>query len=185
MQVSIDIQPPAPVRDAIVALVESQPASAGELDRVCATSLRIPIAQLGYLTRLDATRLCEAIAHRVASVGPVPVVHLAGVWAFEDGADPAVAVPLAGDVEGVTRLARAVPPTLAAHGLYVDRRRFVPRLTVATVTATTTLPTIESLVAALEGFTSPAWEVDHLDVLTQVRGPHGPTLEVFATVPTR
>lgn len=185
MQTSIGIRPPESVCAAIEALVEYPAAPAGELDLVRGSSLRIPVAELGNLTRPDARRVCEALASRLTGIGPVPVVHLEGVWALEDGADPTVAVHLRGDVEDVAGLARSIPPLLAGHGLYVDRRRFVPRLPVATVTATTTLPTVQRLVSALEGFTSPAWEVDHLDVLTRVRGPDGPTLEVFATLPTR
>ncbi len=169
MHVSVAILPPEEIRADIAALVGSVPGVDPELERVTADAMRLRLFGLGNLTRLDVDALCENLARQISDIGVRPRIHLAGVWALEDNADPSIALHVAGDVGGVVTLANALPPLVMAHGFFVDRRLFVPRVTVARVTDATSVKVLERLVKALEGYRSGEWEVDAVDVISPIR----------------
>ncbi len=184
MHVSVAVVPPEDVVEEVVAAMAAVPGAAHELDLVGARSLRLPVIGLGNLTRPDATALCEALAAHVANLRRSATIGFAGVWALEEADDPTVALRVVGDVDDVTRIATALPPLVASHGFYVDRRRFVPRMTVARVTPSTTLPVLEALVEILEGYRSRLWEVASVEVVHLVHGGDGSGVALLASLPT-
>lgn len=186
MHVSAALVPPEPVRSSLAETVRAVPGVERELDLVPPGGLRVPLFALGNLTRPDADRLCAAIERGVAEIGGSAHVAFAGVTALEDGTDPTVAANLVGDLDGLKAISTALPPLVADHGFYVDRRRYAPRCSVATVTEHTTLPVLEALVDALEGYRGPEWEVVSVEILGRVRDDRGvPSAVVLASLPTR
>lgn len=169
MHVSVAILPPEEIRAEIATLVSSVKGVDAETEPVPAGAIRLRLFAMGNLTRPDIDALCENLTRQIGEIDVRPRIRLAGVWALEDQADPTVALHLDGDVEGVTTLAKALPPLVMDHGFYVDRRLFVPRVTVARVTDGTSLKVLQRLVETLEGYRSPEWEVDAVHVVTPNR----------------
>ena len=159
MHVTVAIVPPEVVLDHVEAALTRTPAPPGELDRVDRGSMMIPLFSLGNVTRPDATAVAQFLRSELDRSRPPPQVRFEGVWALEAEGDATIGLPLAGEVDRVTELARVLWDLVTVRGYFVDRRRWAPRLTVGSVTATTTLPFLERLVAELGGFTSPPWSV--------------------------
>lgn len=169
MHVSVAILPPERIRTDIADLVGSVRGVDSEVERVTAGAMRLRLFGLGNLTRVDVDALCENLAREISEIGVRPRIRLAGVWALEDSADPSIALHVDGDVDGIVTLANALPPLVMGQGFYVDRRLFVPRVTVARVTDGTSVKVLERLVGVLEGYRSPEWEVDAVDVISPNR----------------
>jgi hypothetical protein len=79
--------------------------------------------------------------------------------------DQCVWVKTGGDVERFTDMARRVPGVVQSLGLFVDRRSFRPWMPVGCITAETTAPYLERLVAALDAAEGPEWELTGLSLL--------------------
>ncbi len=184
MHVSLALMPPEDVVGEVTAALAGVPGADAELALVGARALRLPVIGLGNLTRPDVTTLCTALAAPVARLGRRARIGLEGVWALEEADDPTVGLRLVGDVDEVTGIATALPPLVAEHGFYVDRRRFVPRMTVARVTPETTLPVLEALVEVLERYRSRVWDVAAVEVVQLVHGGDGAGYAVLTSLPT-
>lgn len=186
VHVSVGLVPPEPVRRSLAETVRSVRGVESGLELVPVGGLRVPVFALGNLTRPDADRLCAAIERGVAEIDSTALVSFGGVTALEDVSDPTVSANLVGDLDGLKGITGALPPLVADHGFYVDRRRYAPRATVASVTERTTLPVLEALVAALEAYRGPEWEVASVEILGRVRDDRGvPAAVVLASLPTR
>lgn len=162
MQVTVAIIPPRHVLDDVEAVLSRTPAPAGEFDRVARGALMIPVFSLGNVTRPDAVAVADLLRGGLDRSNPAPQVRLAGVWALESDGDPTIGLPLAGEVERLDDLTRDLWTLVASRGYFVDRRRWATRLTVGSVTETTSLPYLEQLVADLGGHTSAAWPVSSI-----------------------
>ena len=134
-----------------------------ELDLVPATSMALPIAGFGNVTAGDATRLADALQD-AAAAWPRPTVHLEGGAALEFADDRSVWARLEGDLPGLVAVADGVVKTVASRGFFVDRRKFRPWLSVATITDTTTASHLERVVAALDAFRGEPWTVEWVAV---------------------
>lgn len=165
MQLFLALRPPATVLDAVVAAVARVPAPPGEFDLLPRSALALPVFGLGSISRPEASALTEFLRSELVSSEPAPRVGFSGVWALEDEGDPTVALPLVGEVDRVLELAARLPVLVAERGFFVDRRRFVPRMTLGSVTASTSLPYLEQLVGELEHHTGPVWSVSGVDVV--------------------
>ena len=183
MLVSVAVVPPADVVAEVSDLLARVAGAAEELTPLGSGSLRLPVIGLGNLTRPDAAALCTALADRVVRLRARATIALSGAWALEDGDDPSVALRVVGDVDALTGIATSLPTFAAERGYFVDRRRFVPRLTVARVTDRTTLPVLQEVVDALDGYRSRTWEVTTVDVQQRVHG-DGSAFAPFASLPT-
>ena len=139
---------------------------------------------LGNVTRPQAGEIADLLRDGIEETGPPPEVGLRGVWALEDEGDPTVALPLVGDVDRLDQLARSLPALVARHGFFVDRRRWAPRLTLGSVTATTSLPFLERLVDDLTGHTSQTWPVDSIALARRRFDSASEAWEVIETVRT-
>ncbi|QKE82749.1 hypothetical protein [Arthrobacter sp. NEB 688] len=184
MQLSVAVLPPDHVREAVTGIVARVPGAAQQLELTHAGAFRLRIIGLGNLTVPDARRLHEALYWPTRRFGLKARIRLSGVWALEDETDPSIALKVQGDVEHLAHIARNLPPLVADHAFYVDRRLFVPRLTVAKVTDATTVPVLEQVVEALGRYESPEWEVSSVQLLSRVHRDTGYSFEVFEDLPT-
>lgn len=184
MHVALGIVPPGDVRAAAAVARDEVERPPGELDAIPAEDLMVPLIRLGNLTTPNAMALCEALPEPVADLATAAPVRLAGAWVLEND-EPGVGLRLQGDVDAIHTLARRLPPIVADHGYYVDRRSFQPFLPLATITDATTLPYLERLATALEAHHGREWVVDGVQVLTRTwaAGSSG-GWRVLATVPT-
>jgi len=137
---------------------EADPADApvAMLEQVEVDRLHLPITGFGNLTTHDAHRVAEAIA-AAATGWKAPKVRFAGGTALDFPGDWSVWAKLAGEVDALSDIARGVTQSVEGLGFFVDRRQFRPMLSVARVTATTTGPYLEALVAALDDFEGESW----------------------------
>lgn len=184
MQVSVAVRPPEHIRDAVTGIAARVPGARQQLELTHSGAFRLRMIGLGNLTVPDARRLHEALYWPVTRFGLVAKVRLSGVWALEDETDPSIAIKLEGDLDTLAEIARRLPPLVADHAFYVDRRIFVPRLTVARVTPETTVPVLEHLVEALERYESQEWEISAVQILSRVNRDTGHSFEVFEDLPT-
>ena len=146
------------------------------------TAMSLPIAGFGNVTSADAIRLGDALQTAAAGT-PGATVRLAGGTALEFTDDRNVWARLAGDVDGLRSMAREVTQVVEQHGFFVDRRKFRPMMCVGTVTAATTAPFLESVVAALEEFSGESWDVDQVCLLKAFYGNHSTGFEVVDQFP--
>ena len=185
MRVTVAIVPPEPVLDQVEAALARTPVPPGEFERVARGSLMIPVFSLGNVTRPEASAVAEFLHAELDRSRPQPQVRLEGVWALEAEGDLTVGLPLVGDVDGIDELARSMWDLVTVRGYFVDRRRWAPRLTVGSVTAATTLPFLERLVADLGQHPSPPWSVSSIVfVRRRFDGDDPDTWDVVEEVPT-
>jgi len=184
VHVIVAIIPPSHVLDDVEARLGRIPTPPGEFERAPRAALLIPVMILGNVTRPQAGEIADLLGDGIEETGPPPEVGLRGVWALEDEGDPTVALPLVGDVDRLDQLARSLPALVARHGFFVDRRRWAPRLTLGSVTATTSLPFLERLVDDLAGHTSQTWPVDSIALARRLFDSASEAWEVIETVRT-
>ncbi|WP_377639408.1 2'-5' RNA ligase family protein [Oryzobacter terrae] len=185
MLVTVALIPPEHVLDDVETALGRSPAPPGEFVRVARNSLMLPVFGLGNITRPMVTSLAHYIHEELDTSEPSPRVRFSGVWAIEEEGDPTIGLPLVGEVERVEDLARRLPRIVATHGFFVDRRRFQPRMTLGSVTPTTSLSWLERLVGDLEGHASPIWSVSEVVLLRPRFDDDGPEAwEVVETIST-
>lgn len=116
--------------------------------------LDVPVAGFGNVTETDARRLRAALVARLADE-PAPVVRFAGIDVDQAGD---VLVPLMGDVEQLSSIARLVAQVAARVNLYVDRRLFRPALPIANLARLTSGSAAAGLIRATPARTGMDWE---------------------------
>jgi 2'-5' RNA ligase len=136
-------------------VVEVPPA----LEQVPVKDMRLPITGFGNLTRTDVQRVIEVLRDAAAE-WRASTVRLAGGTALDFPGDWSVWARLDGDVDDLATIARSVPQAVERLGFFVDRRKFRPMLSVATVTSSTTGPFLQQVVDALEAFRGEEWPVE-------------------------
>ena len=144
--------------------------------------MSLPIAGFGNVTAADAVRLAAALQTAAAGT-PGATVRIAGGTALEFTDDHNVWARLEGEVDALKSMARDVTQVVEQHGFFVDRRRFRPLLRVATVTAATTGPFLETVVAALDDFSGEPWAVDQVWLLKAFYGGNATECEVVDQFP--
>jgi 2'-5' RNA ligase len=160
----------------------TSPTSAGQLELLQPWAMSLPIAGFGNVTSADAVRLAAALQTAAAGT-PGATVRIAGGTALEFTGDRNVWARLEGDVDALKSMARDVTQVVEQHGFFVDRRRFRPLLRVATVTAATTGPFLETVVAALDEFSGEPWVVDQVWLLKAFYGNDATEFEVVDQFP--
>lgn len=132
----------------------------------------LTLAFLADVAPLDLDPLGEALATVAERREPLELrLDGAGVFGHPDQANVLWARP-AGEVEGVTALARAVRSAVQSVGVEFDGRRFTPHITLARsrrgVSATRWLRVFQT-------YTSSAWSADELVLFSSTRqGAGGP-----------
>ncbi|HYN68103.1 MAG TPA: hypothetical protein VES93_14540 [Ornithinibacter sp.] len=185
MRVVVAITPPEHVVDDVEAALDRTPVPPGEFSRVPAVALMMPMFSLGNVTRPEVRSVADSLTAELDRSRPAATVGLAGVWALETEGDPTVGLPLVGEVDRVGELASSLWSLVARHGYFVDRRRWVARLTIGSVTSTTSLPFLERLVADLDRYASPTWQVSSVSLVRQrFDTAQASTWDVLERVPT-
>lgn len=185
MRVVVAITPPEHVIDDVEAALARTPVPPGEFARVPAPALMMPMFSLGNVTRPEVSTVAASLTAELDRSRPPVTVGLSGVWALETEGDPTVGLPLIGEVDRIGELAGSLFALVARYGYFVDRRRWVPRLTIGSVTATTSLAFLERLVADLERYASPTWQVTSVALVRQrFDSAQASTWDVLETVPT-
>ena len=120
-----------------------------------AALLSCRLAAFGNLALPDLTIVRDALAE-IGGYCPPLALRLAGAEARPtvDRANE-VGVGIAGDLDELWSLARAVPPMVKRHGLLLDRRGFHPDIPV--VLAARASFHAGALLAALHGYSGPEW----------------------------
>jgi 2'-5' RNA ligase len=157
--------PPREAVEELVDLVRSVPGRPNEFAPVSVDDMHVHVTSFGNLARADAARLTSHLTEAAEGWAPAPRLHMAGCLALVAPGDLSVAAPLAGDVDRLVGIARSIPDLVQTLGLHVDRRRFKPQVPVGDVTASTSLPYLERLVAALEAYSGPQWVLPDLVLL--------------------
>jgi 2'-5' RNA ligase len=126
-------------------------AAVDELDLIATEDMQLPITTFGNVTADDALKLAEAL-NEAAAEWTRPTVHIVGGTALEFPGDRSVWAKLEGDVAALTTIARGVTQSVERLGFFVDRRKFRPALSVATVNEATTAPYLQAVVDGLDAF---------------------------------
>lgn len=157
--------PPREAAEELADLVRSVPGRPEEFAPVAVDDMHVHVTSFGNLARADAARLIEHLNEAAQGWSPPPRLKMAGCLALAAPGDLTVSAPLAGDVDHLVTIARSIPDVVQALGLHVDRRRFKAQVPVGSVTADTSLPYLERLVATLEAYTGPTWVLPDLVLL--------------------
>lgn len=199
MRVYATVVPPRDVREGLVRLVRSadppaverstpswrrwlgqrdaaeppEPPSVRELNLRDVDAMHLRVAEFGNVSLADSRTLAAALREAAAGWAPA-TVWVAGGAALEPPGDESVWATLDGDVEGLARIGRQVPEVVKRLGHFVDRRQFRPALSIGTITAETTAPYLESVVALLEGHRSAPWTVDALSLVRRPMAAEAP-----------
>jgi len=143
------------------------------LDLVPADRLVLPITDFGYLNAGDARRLGDAVERACAELPRGPSVRVSGGSALIDPEDRFVWAELEvadDDLEALRAIARSVVSAVEPLGFFCDRRRFRPRISVATITDATTVEHLEQVLAALAEYQSAPWKMAEVDILQRGAG---------------
>lgn len=167
MRLYAAIVPPLSARQELAELVASVAPGTPELQPVAAQDMRIPVSNFGNVTLADSLRLIDGLRNAAAG-WPHPTVRCTGSAALEFEGDRSVWSRLDGDVDELLEVGRGVPKVVQPLGFLVDRRKFRPWVCVGSITEVTSLPYLESLTAALDGFSGMPWTVDTLTVFRKV-----------------
>jgi 2'-5' RNA ligase len=167
MRLYAAIVPPEGIRAELADLVQSVAPASPELNAVPARDLRIPVTSFGNVALQDAEVLLSTL-RRVAEGWARPELRFHGHAALEWEGDKCVWAKLDGEVENLLTIGRGVPVVVQPLGFLVDRRKFRPWLAVGTINDATTLPYLERLTAALDGFKGTTWTLDTLTVFRKV-----------------
>jgi 2'-5' RNA ligase len=167
MRLYAAIVPPEPVRAEIADLVRSVAPWTPELDPVPVPEMRIPVTNFGNVTLSDGITLVETL-REAATKWTCPRLTFTGSAALEFEGDRSVWAKLDGDLDDLLEVGRGVPKVVQPLGFLVDRRKFRPWLSVGTITEATSLPYLEKLTAALEGFSGMPWTLESLTVFRKV-----------------
>ncbi len=152
------------------------------LEHILIESMSLPITGFGNLTTNDARGIAGVLG-AAAREWPAPTVRFAGGTALEFPGDWNVWAKLTGEVDELAAIARGVTRQVEPLGFFVDRRGFRPMMAVAKVTAATTGPYLESIVAALEAFAGAEWVVGDVVLTTAPTVAGGPAFVEYTRIP--
>ncbi|MGO4341070.1 2'-5' RNA ligase family protein [Pedococcus sp. 2YAF34] len=178
-----------PPHEAVAELADVVRSVAGhqrEFTPVSVDDMHVHVTSFGNLARADAAGLADRLVAAAADWAPAPRLSMAGCSALAGEGDLTVCAPLAGQVDQLRSIARAIPEVVQTMGLHVDRRRFKPQVPVGEVTADTSLPYLERLVGALEGYRGPEWVLPDLVLLkpSWASADHETsTADIYAVIP--
>jgi len=148
----------------------SQPATIEDVLRfVEPEDMRVLIAQFGNLTTDQAFRLAAAIGEAAPS-WPRAAVRIRGATILDSADGRSIWAEFDGDVTELIEIARGVSGIARRLGFRFDRRRFQPRIHVATLRQESAAAdaAAAAVVAALDRFDCEPWVVDHVSLLKKV-----------------
>jgi hypothetical protein len=143
------------------------------LDVLGTDEMAVPITNFGFVHTTTARTLGSVLAVATERYG-APEVVFSGGSALLDEDDRFVWAQLRSDDDGVEvmrGIAREVVSAVEPLGLFCDRRAFRDRVPVARINDGTTVEHLESVLAALDAYTSQPWRVTEVAVLRRGVGP--------------
>jgi 2'-5' RNA ligase len=161
---------------------DSPNADVHELDLVPIQRMNLPVTGFGNVTSGDARKLTEAL-NEAAATWTRPTVLFAGGGALEFPDDRSIWAKLDGDIGPLMTVASGVTQSVERLGFFVDRRKFRPSLSVATITGQTTAPYLERVVAAFDAFRGEAWTVEYVSLVTRSFDEGSPAPKEIARIP--
>jgi len=131
--------------------------------------MHVLIAQFGKLTTDQAVRLARAIGEAAPS-WPRAELTIRGATILESADGRSIWAELDGELTELVEIARGVSGIAQRLGFRFDRRRFQPRIHVATLSEESAAAdaAAASVVAALDRFDHEPWVVDHVSLLKKV-----------------
>ena len=166
MRVFVAVLPPPKVLDPLVRAVEPL-RSDYAASWVPPERLHLTLAFLGEVA--DPAPFAAALADAVAGT-PAPTLRLRGGGAFPRPARAGVLwAGVDGDLDALARLARVTRRTARAHRIDVERKPYVPHLTIARLRGRPA--DVTAAVASLDAVDSPEWTATEVVVMRSVLGP--------------
>lgn len=164
MRLSAALVPPPLVLDDLAAVVRSVRGAQTQLDLLPSELVHIPLGRFGNVGLADRTALQEGLKEEVAYWAPLQL-RFKGGSALVDPGDDSVWAELDGDLEQLVAMGTVIPRVVQRLGFLIDRREFRTRVRVGRITADTTVPFLEKLLARLDGYAGPAWTAHHVSLL--------------------
>lgn len=142
----------------------------------------LTLSFLGNVPVRDTERVHQAISAGVAAVDPPGPLRIAGGGTFGRGVFTVFWAGLAGDVAGLSGLARAIRAELGRAKVPYDGKPFRPHLTLARPGGRLAPELIAADVAALAGYAGPFWTIRFVHLVASALGP-SPRHTRLASVP--
>jgi 2'-5' RNA ligase len=132
----------------------------------------VTVVFLGNVVDDRVARVHRALARAAAGPGARPVtLRVAGGGMFRGRGGAVLWAGVAGDVVGLTRLARAVKRELRQERFTLESRRYQPHLTIARPGDRLSRDLLGVDVATLAGYQGPEWTVEEIHLVRSFLGP--------------
>lgn len=168
MRLFVAVFPPPDAVDHLAAVVEGLAVGRARA-RVTATQ-RWHLT-LAFLGEVPDDAVGPAAVALSAVDGPVGELRIRGGGKFGHGRSTVLWAGIEGDVDGLTRVGRAVRRELRARRLRPDDKRFAPHLTIARPGDRVSHTDLAGDLATLSAYTGPAWPVTELVLVRSHLGP--------------
>lgn len=152
--------PPVEVREELGALTAR--AVAPGVQPVPTDRMHVVLAQFGNLPPPDVDRLIATIRDSMDDLGSAPTLSVAGGAVEQERSHEVVAAQLVGDEDRFHQVARDLGVIASSRRLFVDRRRFHPAFTVATLDPGTPTERAQPLVDLLQSHRGAEWPLPGL-----------------------
>ncbi|GAA1362123.1 RNA 2',3'-cyclic phosphodiesterase [Catellatospora chokoriensis] len=169
MRLFVAVFPPPDAVDHLAAVVDSLAVGRARARVTPSERWHLTLAFLGEVPDESAGPAALAVS---AVEGPVGELRIRGGGKFGHGRSTVLWAGVEGDVEGLTRVGRAVRRELRARRLHPDDKRFAPHLTVARPGDRISHPDLTADLATLRDYTGPAWPVTELVLVRSMLGPN-------------
>lgn len=162
------ITPPPHVLADVAQAVERATAVAPQLPWMGRQLWHLRLAYFGNLSLKESVALRETL-RQVGSYCPPLNLRLVGVEALpDDDRAESLVLGLDGDIDDLWSLARAIPPMVQKHGLFLDRRSF--RATVTIAHGTREPFNARAATSALATYQGVPWTADAMQVVRWLPG---------------
>lgn len=160
------ILPPADVRADVTRIQSEVGSLAPGVTWRASDRLQVRLAYFGNLGQVETTAVRTTLT-QIAAWCPPLSLQLRGATAVPDPERAEeIALEITGDVAELISLAQTIPPQVQRQGLFLDRRSFRARLTIATGGPFDA----RSVIAALATFESVPWKADEMTLVRILPG---------------
>lgn len=168
----VAVDPPGYAVDDLAGTVAGLHAAKEKAGLAAAERWHVTVAFLGDVTEDRVARVHRALARAAAGPGSRPVtLRVAGGGTFRGRGGAVLWAGIAGDVDGLARLARAVKRELRQERFTLERRRYQPHLTIARPGYRLSGDLVAADVATLVGYQGPEWTAEEFHLVRSFLGP--------------
>lgn len=139
------------------------------------------VVRFGNVTVDDAEDLAAALGEAAASWSG-PVVHVAGLFVERTDTELLVNARLGGETDGLRTLFGNVVEASRAPGFFLDRRSFMPELSVSSLGLSEGAAESDLLVDEAWSHQGPEWQATHLSIMRVSHTSGGSTLQEVASL---